>query len=291
VTMERFRVSAGEIVYVDEGRGKPVVLLHGFPTHSYLWRNLIPFLASRMRVIAPDLLGYGASEKPNDGNLTVRAQATYVRELLDGLAIEEFAVVGHDLGGAIAQLLALEGGVGAMVLIDSVAFDVWPIEGLRMLQEARPEQETPEFVQEVLRLTFELGLGHVDRLTDEVLSAYREPFAGDEGARAFFQAARAIDGAGLADREEDLAALDIPVMLLWGEDDPYLPVEVADRLNEAIPTSTLALLPGCSHFLPEDAPDTVGALVHEYLRARYLAEEHAHEHPVISLESLRRGNA
>jgi pimeloyl-ACP methyl ester carboxylesterase len=289
--MERFGVSAGGIAYVDEGRGPPVLLLHGFPTSSYLWRNLIPFLAQRMRVVAPDLLGYGASEKAEDSDLTVRAQAAYVRELLAHLGIEEFAVVGHDLGGAIAQLLALEGGVLAMVLVDSAAFDVWPIEGVRMLQDARPEQETPEFVQQVLRLTFELGLGHVDRLTDDVFAAYREPFAGEEGGRAFFRAARAIDGVGLADREEELASLEIPVMLLWGEDDPYLPVEVADRLNEAIPTSTLALLPGCSHFLPEDAPDTVGALVYEYLRARYLAEEHGHEQPVISLESLRRGHA
>jgi 2-hydroxymuconate-semialdehyde hydrolase len=288
--MERFRISASEIAYVDEGRGPPVLLLHGFPTSSYLWRNLIPFLASRMRVIAPDLLGFGASEKPKESDLTVRAQADHVRALLDHLGIDEFAVVGHDLGGAIAQLLALQGGARAMVLIDAAAFDVWPIEGVRMLQDARPEQETPEFVQAVLRLTFELGLGHQDRLTDDVLDAYREPFSGEEGARAFFRAARAIDGVGLAGREKDLAALDVPVMLLWGEDDPFLPVEVADRLNETIPSSTLALLPGCSHFLPEDAPDTVGALVYEYLRARYLAEEHGHERPVISLESLRRGH-
>jgi pimeloyl-ACP methyl ester carboxylesterase len=289
--MKRARVSGGEIAYLDEGSGRPVVVLHGFPTSSYLWRHLVSVLAPRMRVIAPDLLGYGASEKPVDADLSVRAQTQYVRELLDQLDVNEFAVVGHDLGGAIAQILALEDRVRAMVLIDSVAFDAWPIEGVRMLQGTKSEQATPGFVREVMRLTFELGLGHKERLTEAVLHAYCEPFGDEEGARAFFRAARAIDGVGLAGREGKLAALDIPVFILWGEDDPYLPVDVADRLNEAIPRSTLALLPGCSHFLPEDAPETVGPLVYEYLRSRYLAQEHAHTHPVISLEALRRGNA
>ena len=291
MNMHRLSVSGGEIAYVDEGAGPPVLLLHGFPTSSRLWRHLIPLLATGTRVIAPDLLGYGASEKPERADLSMRAQATYVRELLGQLGIEEFAVVGHDLGGAVAQLLALDGGVRAMVLIDAAAFDVWPIQGVRMLQDADPSQETPEFVEEVLRLTFELGLGHSERVTEDLLAAYREPFSEQGGARAFFRAVRAIDGIGLAGRENELAELDMPTLILWGEDDPYLPVEVADRLNETIPSSTLALLPGCSHFLPEDAPDTVAALVHDYLRARYLGDQHSHEHPVISLESLRRGHA
>ena len=74
-------------------------------------------------------------------------------------------------------------------------------------------------------------------------------------------------------------------LLVWGEEDPFLPVEVADRLNELLGGSTLALLPGCSHFVTEEAPETLVPLVAEYLRARYLGETHGHEHaqPLIQL--------
>lgn len=126
---KRIRVSAGEIAYADEGDGPVALLLHGFPTSSHLWRDLVPILAPRFRAIAPDLLGYGDSEKPGDpGALTIRAQASAMRELLSALDVEEPAVVGHDIGGGVAQLLALEGGVKALTLIDSICFDSWPIE-------------------------------------------------------------------------------------------------------------------------------------------------------------------
>jgi 2-hydroxymuconate-semialdehyde hydrolase len=274
--MNRASVSGGEIAYVEQGQGPPVVLLHGFPTSSFLWRREITLLSSRMRVIAPDLLGYGESEKPIDADLAMTAQRTYVRELLDGLGIEEFAVVGHDLGGVVAQLLALEGGVRTMVLLDAACFDVWPIKGVKMLQGASPDQRTAEFVEGVVRLTFDLGVAHRDRLTDGDLQRYLEPWLADP--EAFFRAVRAIDGVGLAGRESELAGVAAPTLLVWGEDDPFLPPELAERLSDILPESTVALLPGCSHFVTEDAGPTVDQLIYEFLRLRYLGESHSHAH-------------
>jgi len=283
---KRFASSGGELAYVEEGDGPAVVLLHGFPTSSFLWRAFVPPLAARFRVIAPDLLGYGDSDQPADADLSMTAQTGYVRELLESLGVQRFAAIGHDLGGVVAQLLALEGSVEALVLLDAAAFDAWPIEGVRMIQATEPAQETPELVEQLMRLTFDLGMGHADRLTNQAVDAYLAPFEQEAGARGFFRAVRAIDGAGLVGRDEELARLDIPVMLLWGEDDPFIPTEVAERLNELIPTSTLALLPGCSHFVTEDAPETIVPLVYEYLRARYLHEPHGHQHeqPLIQLQ-------
>jgi 2-hydroxymuconate-semialdehyde hydrolase len=287
---ERFESSGGELAYVDQGDGAAVVLLHGFPTSSFLWRAFVPPLAARFRVIAPDLLGYGDSDKPLDADLTMNAQAGYVRELLEDLAVQRFAVIGHDLGGVVAQLVAVDAGAEALVLLDSAAFDMWPIEGVRMIQATEVEQETPELVDQLVRLTFDLGSGQAGRISEDVLDAYLAPFAGDDGARGFFRAVRAIDGAGMAGRDDELAALDIPVFLLWGEDDPFIPIEVAERLNELITTSTLALLPGCSHFVTEDAPETIVPLVYEYLRSRYIREPHGHEHaqPLIQVQPRRR---
>src|SRR5688572_31568261 len=103
------------MAYAEEGSGPPVVLLHGFPTSAHLWSDLVPLLAPRFRTIAPDLIGYGDSEKPSTERLDVRAQAGYVRELLEHLDISEFAAVGHDVGGGVAQLLAFEGSVRSLV--------------------------------------------------------------------------------------------------------------------------------------------------------------------------------
>jgi 2-hydroxymuconate-semialdehyde hydrolase len=270
----RVDVSGGELAYAELGEGPPVLLVHGFPTSAFLWRRDAPLLASRFRVVAPDLLGYGESEKPPGADLSVLAQARYVGELLDRLGVEELAVVGHDLGGAVAQLLALEGRVKAMVLMDTACFDVWPIEGVKMLQAVPAGQQTAEFVESVVRLTFDIGIGHAGRMDDAAFQAYLLPWMDDPAA--FFRAVGAIDGVGLAGRDEDLAGLDLDTFIIWGEDDPFLGSELAERLGEAIPGSTVALLPGCSHFVTEDAPTTVGPMVFEYLRYRYLGEPHAH---------------
>ena len=119
----RFPSSGGQLAYLDVGDGDPVLLLHGFPSSSATWHELAPALARRFRVIAPDLLGHGLSDRPTHAPLDLRAQARYVRELVDHLGLGRLAIVGHGHGGGVAQLLALEGAdVGAMVLVSTVAF-------------------------------------------------------------------------------------------------------------------------------------------------------------------------
>jgi pimeloyl-ACP methyl ester carboxylesterase len=274
----RAAVSGGELSYVDEGDGPPVVLLHGFPTSSHLWRDLVPVIAPRFRAIAPDLLGYGDSSKPEDpGAMTITAQAGYVRELLDDLGVREFAVVGHDIGGGVAQLLALDGGVDALVLLDPVSFDSWPIEGVRMLQGSEPARADRELVRRIVSVALETGMSAPERLGPEDRDEYLRPWLAEPAA--LLRAARAIDGEGLAGAEERLAALDARVLVVWGEDDPFQPVELADRLGELLAGATVALLPGCAHFVTEDAPEAVLPLIAEYLRVHHLRESHHHAGP------------
>jgi 2-hydroxymuconate-semialdehyde hydrolase len=270
-------LEAGEMAYVDEGSGPAVLLLHGFPSSSHLWRDLVPVLAPRFRAIAPDLLGYGESSKPEDpAALTITAQAAGVSELLRTLDVEEAAVIGHDIGGGVAQLLAFEGGVRTVVLIDSISLDSWPIEAVKMIAGANDGDVTEEFAADVARLAFDIGMGHRERLGDEDLELYLKPWR--EEPTALVRAARAIDGVGLTSSEERLRGLDNRVLIVWGEDDPYQPVEWAERLGELIPGSTAALLPGCGHFVTEDAPESVIPLVTGYLQTHELGG-HAHAGP------------
>ncbi|HEY7763275.1 MAG TPA: alpha/beta fold hydrolase, partial [Actinomycetota bacterium] len=119
--------SAGLVAFHDEGEGPPVLLIHGFPTSSWQWREFIPLLAARFRVIAPDLPGSGASTAADGVKLDLAAHAAAIRELLAEISVERFAVVGHGAGAGVAQLLALDGdGVDAMVLLDAATLDAWP---------------------------------------------------------------------------------------------------------------------------------------------------------------------
>ncbi len=269
---ERRRVgtSGGELSYVEAGDGPPVVLLHGFPSSSYLWRREIPLLAGRMRVIAPDLLGYGESDKPPGAPLSLAAQAGYVGELLSELGVGSPALVGHDIGGGVAQLLAAGGMATTLVLVDPVAFGDWPSDGMRTVQATPRASETKEVAERIARLAFEVGMEHHAFLSPAELDVYVAPWIANPPA--LFRAARAVDGRGLEGVAATLAAQGMPVFVLWGEEDAFNPSSLAERLLEALPGATVALLPGCGHFVTEDAPTTTGPLIYEFLRRNHLGE-------------------
>ena len=288
-TERRFTTASGQMAYLDEGDGPAVVLLHGFPASSFLWREFVPLLAGRSRVIVPDLLGSGDSTVSEGVSLDLRTQADAVAALLADLGVDRFAVVGHGVGGGVAQLLALDDlGADAMVLLDAVAFDAWP---WPLLDAARQADVMSDADMEMsIRSSIEAGLPQGSRLPDAVLDGYVRPWRTDDGGARFARVLAGLDGTGLAEREQELADIAFPVLILWGEDDPFLPPAVAERLNEAMPSSTLGLLPGCGHFLPEEAPATIGPMIAEYLRARFLMEPHGHDQKdgVVMLQLERR---
>jgi pimeloyl-ACP methyl ester carboxylesterase len=271
----RARVAGGELAYVGEGDGPPVVLLHGFPTNADLWRNLVPLLAPRFRVVAPDLLGYGWSAKPEDADLSLEAQVRSVGELLEGLDVREPAVVGHGFGGGVAQLLAVELGVRTLVLLDTVAFDGWPPAGtVPGLTDGDASTANAALAERVVREAFTRGMGHPERLLPQDVELFARPWRREPAA--LMRAARALDGKGLSGVPDGIRKLEVPILLVWGEDDPWLPPSLAERLQEELGEAALALLPGCSHFVLEDAPETATPIVFEFLRLRYLGESHAH---------------
>jgi pimeloyl-ACP methyl ester carboxylesterase len=281
--MRRVRVSGGELAVVEAGdeENPAVVLLAGGFTSSHVWRNLMPMLAPWMRVLAVDLLGSGGSESPASADLRLGSHAGFVRELLEHLGVERFAVVGHGHGGGVAQLLALGGGAEAMVLMDSIAFDAWPAPSVL---EARGAELDAEVVDAWLRGMLDRGMSHRDRLSEGDLAGYLEPFAGADGIERFARVLASFDGQGLVGLEPRLAGLEIPTLVLWGEDDTFVHADVAERLGDALPMATIALLPDCGHFLLEDAAETAVPLVFQYLRSRYLGTPHVHEAGTVTVQ-------
>jgi 2-hydroxymuconate-semialdehyde hydrolase len=257
---QRIAVDGLEVAYRRAGEGPTVLLLHGIPTSSRVWDGVGDELTSRFDVIAPDLVGYGESAKPVDRDVSMAAQAVLMPKLLDELGVDRVVLAGHDLGGAVAQLMAVDAPerLSALVLIDSVSFDSWPIFRMRALRAT-----APPFARRWPRrwfAFFERSLRpNVPEDAREGLAASLAAWSGDRpAAEAFFRNARAMDSRITEDVAPRLGQIRVPTHIVWGENDPFQKVRWAPKLRDAIPGATLTVLDG-GHFLPWDRPAEVAS--------------------------------
>ncbi|HJQ18864.1 MAG TPA: alpha/beta hydrolase [Gemmatimonadaceae bacterium] len=248
----------------SRGAGEPVVLVHGFPTSGHLWTGVVPLIPEGHRVVVVDLLGFGRSDPPGQHPVTLRAHADRLARVLDQLGINFACVVGHDVGGGIAQSLALRypHRVSRMCLIDSVAFDAWPARSVKVARAMLPltRHLPPTWILSVVRSDLLRGYQDVDR-GEHAVDLYLRPFAtpaGRDALVAHLGALECSETQALAPRLKDVVC---PVSIMWGERDPFLPVELGRRLAGSIPRSTLDVISGARHFLPEESPSEVAVAI------------------------------
>jgi len=256
------------MAYRHAGEGESVIFVHGIPTNSGLWRNVMPILADRFSLYAPDMIGYGASDKPTDQDLSVAAQADYLADFMDAVGIESAHLVGHDIGGGVVQVFAVRNPsrVKKIGLLDSVAYDSWPEPGIARLKEPVWDEIMQRLdLAKGFRKGLEQGMVQKDRITDEVVNRYADPFRDLEGRMAYLRAARSLDNRDLLDIREEVEAIDKPVLILWGAEDVFQKVEYGRRLADALADAQLHVIEGAGHFLPEDQPETVAQYVRDFL--------------------------
>jgi 2-hydroxymuconate-semialdehyde hydrolase len=262
-TVNFVQIAPHRIAFTRRGSGKPVVLLHGIPTHGYLWRNVAPRLAAAgMEATVVDLLGYGASDKPIEVDLGIAAQAQIIAAVLDSLRWQGGAVVGHDIGGGVAQLLAIDRPdlVRRLILVDTIAYDSFPEPGIARLKDPAWDAilGAPDFnLKKGLAKGFTQGMAHSERITPELIAAYERPFAGINGRLAYLRAARALRTEDLAPRMHVVERLPIPVLIIWGALDPFQPVGNGERLAKSMSNARIEVMGDASHFVPEDAPEAL----------------------------------
>ena len=252
----------------SRGAGEPVVLLHGFPTSGHLWTGVVPLVPEGHRVVVVDLLGFGRSDPPTTHAVDIRGHADRLISVLDQLGINFACVVGHDVGGGIAQCLAVRHPhrVSRMCLIDSVAFDAWPSREVRLARAMLPltRHLPPSWILSVVRADLLRGYRDTDR-GEHAIDLYLRAFSGPGGREALVTHLTALDAAetsALAARLKDVVC---PVAVVWGEHDPFLPVTLGRRLAGAIPAATFELVPGAGHFVPEESPSQVAAAIGKLL--------------------------
>ena len=261
------------LAHLDVGPadGPVVVLWHGEPTWSFLWRKVIPpLVAAGYRCIAPDLPGFGRSDKPTDidwysYDMLAMAAAAFVTEL----DLREATYVVHDWGGPIGLRNAMEHPqhVSRLVLLDTGLFT-----GEQRMTEAWTSFR--DFVERTEDLPISKLVGGVcaTPLSDEVLAAYDAPFpdaASKAGARALpLILPRRLDDQGAAEGRTALTALEhttMPKLLLWADGDPILPPELGGRLAQRINAPEPEIIPNASHFLQEDQGELIGKRIAQWL--------------------------
>ena len=248
----------------SRGAGEPIVLLHGFPTSSHLWTDVVPLLPTGHRVVVLDLLGFGRSDPPRSASLDIRAHADRVVGVLDALGINYACIVGHDVGGGIAQSVAVRHPprVSKLGLVNSVAFDAWPTREVKIARATLPltRHLPPSWIVSVMRQDLLRGYVDHERGTRDI-DLFLRPFTEDSGRDTLVRhlaALRCDETAAMAPRLREITA---PTTIIWAERDPFLPVTLGQRLHEAIRGSSLEIIPEARHFAPLESAHAVAAAI------------------------------
>jgi haloalkane dehalogenase len=261
------------LAHVDVGDGPPVVFFHGEPTWSFLWRKVIPPVRDAgYRCIAPDLAGFGRSDKPTDIDwYSYDRHAELISPLFEQLDLRDATVVVHDWGGPIGLRMAVEHAdrIGRIVVLDTGLFT-----GHQKMTDAW--KAFRDFVER----TEDLPVGFLVRGAckrdpgDEVIAAYEAPFPTPEskaGARAFplmLPTSPEMPGAQAGQRVLDALQGDTrPKLVMWADSDPVIPLETGHRFAAALGTEVAHVIADASHFLQEDAGPEIGEKIAEWLGA------------------------
>ncbi|MFI1433531.1 alpha/beta fold hydrolase [Streptomyces lydicus] len=273
-----FRTASGDevrwAVLGEERAGVPaVVLLHGTPFSSYVWRGVARALAARHRVFVWDMPGYGASEKRAGQDVSLGAQARVFRELLGhweltGEAARP-AVVAHDFGGCVALRAHLLHGAhyARLALVDPVALAPWGSPTYRLLG-AHPDvfgQLPPALHRALVReyLSSASGPG----LHPAVLDRLAEPWCTEAGQPAFYRQIQQNDQRFTDEIQGRYGELGLPTLICWGAQDSWIPVAKGHELAARIPGAQLRLIEGAGHLVQEDAPAELTAALADFLGA------------------------
>lgn len=263
--------------YKEAGQGDTaLLLLHGFASSTYSWREVMEPLAEDARIVAFDRPAFGLTERPMPGDFpdgvnpyTADAQVDLTVGLMDALGIERGVLVGNSAGGTIATYTALRypERVQALVLVDAAIYEGGGSPGwIRpLLTTPQARRIGPLLVRNIRDWGYQFGQSawhDPARFTDEIWANYSKPLQAENWDRALWELTQASRPLGLDQRLEELA---VPVLVITGDDDRIVPTEQSIRLAGEIPGAELVVIPNCGHVPQEECPDAFLAAMAEFL--------------------------
>jgi pimeloyl-ACP methyl ester carboxylesterase len=243
------------------GEGPPVVAVHGTPFSSYVWRNIARELAQVYRVFLFDLLGYGQSEMRDGQDVSLGIQNRLLAALLRHWRLERPKVICHDFGAATALRAHLLDGCeyDKLLMFDAVALRPW---GSPFVHHVREHEAAfagiPDYLHRAMLRAYIRGAVS-RRMSDAELEPYIAPWIGTVGQRAFYRQIAQMDFRFTDEVQDRYGAIRCPVMVLWGMEDEWIPVERGRELTKMIYGSRLVEVAGAGHLMQEDAPEAIVA--------------------------------
>ena len=220
--------------YVRGGSGEPLILIHGITTSSFIWDTLLPILSVRHDVIAVDLLGTGDSDRPVPSDCSLAAYADRFVSFIDKLGLDKIHLVGHDIGGGIAQIISVRSPdrVATLGLVNTVGYDYWPVQPVVAFRTPILRQLAMASLDlGMLRLVIRRAVHRRERITPEIFDRIRNEIAVPKSRRAFLNFTRCLNNSDLTVITDDLKKMRIPTLIVRGERDLYLSPEISDRLS------------------------------------------------------------
>lgn len=264
---ESYQWKGREVRWGRAGQGPPVVLCHGTPWSSDLWRPFADALSARFTVHLWDMPGYGRSSKHAEHRVSLDVQAELLADLLLHWELDRPHVVAHDYGGAVSLRAHLlhDRPYASLALIDVVALAPWGSEFFRLIHDnVDVFTNLPPEVHEGALRAYIGGASHRG-LTDEAMRMLLAPWQGAVGQAAFYRQIAQADQKYTDEVEPRYPELDLPVLVVWGTDDTWIPADRAHRLAGMIPGARLELIEAAGHLIQLDAPVALSMTLQRWL--------------------------
>jgi len=259
------RVKDHDIHYLKQGEGAPLILVHGFACSTYTWRKLIPLLADHHTVYALDLLGFGLSDKPPDGNYDLRSQGSLVLDFMNALHLPSATLVGHSMGGVVVAYAAVEAPeqVKALVLVDAGFYSGGAPAFLKYIFFPLDRIMAKQFYTKKMRMkSFSRSYYNKSFITDEVMEGYMLPTTTPHAVDAL---ARMMKEVGPRKYEGISEHISEPTLIVWGEQDLPIPPRDGERLNREIKGSKLIIVKESGHMSPEEKPEDLAKAIKDFV--------------------------
>jgi pimeloyl-ACP methyl ester carboxylesterase len=250
---------------VRQGNGKPAIMLHGYGTTQFTWRNLVPVLSAQRELWLVDLKGHGRSACPLDGKYALQDQVELIYRLIVENDLRQLTLIGHSMGGGVALLVALklvadgENRLSSLVLIDGIAFPqrlplfirlaAWPLLG-PMVLACVP-------VKLLVRMVLMTAFFDRRKIERQAIDAYAVNLRSHEHRRALIDTAKRLVPEDLKHEIRQYSSITVPTLIIWGKQDRVVPPSVSARLNTVLANSHYMVVENCGHMPQEERPEAI----------------------------------
>jgi pimeloyl-ACP methyl ester carboxylesterase len=263
------RINSHQIRYFDAGSGMPLVFSHGFGASLYSWRKNLDPISKHHRVCAPDLPGFGYSDKPLDADYTIDAYADFIIQFMDKLQIKQAVLVGHSLGGGIAMLTSLKypSRVRSLILLDAEAYPIKPPLMLRVAKLPGIRSVIHRAIGKwVVRISLKRSYYDHTLITDGLVDHYYRPFLTENGKIVPIKVLQAMDFEKLKKLPRRYRRIRKKTLIIWGREDRISRIHLAHKLKKDLRNSILKIIPAGGHLVQEEKPAAVNRAILDFVR-------------------------